>query len=98
MATKRKPPPYPKPPRPPAEPPLKEAWVVPQLTARVFPEMIEKLGLLNPTTIHSVIAAYNALEDYYDTLWRYMGELFPDVSRKLVDDPSRRRVIKCAFA
>jgi hypothetical protein len=44
-------------------------------TARLLPDMVPKLGLLRPTTIKSVIAAYNAVENRYWELSKYGAEL-----------------------
>src|SRR5262249_1350926 len=44
-------------------------------TARLFPDMVPKLGLLGPTTIENVIAAYNAVENRHWELLKDGAEL-----------------------
>jgi hypothetical protein len=62
---------------------------------RVFPDMVPKLGLLEPDTIRSVIAAYNEAEGYCEALLAFGARLevyLPTGARLEVDAPTRRAI------
>jgi hypothetical protein len=66
---------------------------------RVFPDMVPKLGLLEPDTIRSVIAAHNEVEAYRRALLDYfrhhtipdpgLNEKAVDIIRKAIADLAR---------
>jgi hypothetical protein len=67
-------------------------------SVRIMPEMIDKLGLLDPETIQSVIAAHMVVEQYCERLQMLGGRLVENVTsgtRRLVALPAdkAKRVI-----
>jgi hypothetical protein len=63
------------------------AFVVPQPSVKVFPEVVSRLGLLKPDTIHAVITAYLLTEQYLDGLILLGGNL-------LVNMPKDRQLVQ----
>jgi hypothetical protein len=58
-------------------------------SVRIMPEIIEKLGLLDPETIQSVIAAHMVVEQYCERLLMVGGRLVENLThRRLVEVPA----------
>jgi hypothetical protein len=65
-----------------------EGFLVPDISSavRIMPEMLSKLGLLNPQTVQKVIASHGVLERY--------AEHFVRIGGVLVEVPNARRLIE----
>jgi hypothetical protein len=57
-------------------------------TVRIMPEMLSKLGLLDPATVQKVIAAHGVIERYAEHCLRM------DENAELLKTPSRRALIQ----
>ena len=82
-------------------PPELPAFSVPDLghLVRVLPQMVEKLGLLDPDTIRSVIDAHLAVEQHSDHMLQWGGSLRNDLpSHGRVVDVSSERAELVIFA
>lgn len=74
--------------------PPQEVFLLPALahSVRVLPHMLPKVGLLDPETIQSVIAAYVVVEQYFEKLLLLGGRL----NERLTSQSGRRLVVLSA--
>lgn len=68
------------------ERPPSEGFVVPRLTVKILPEVLDNIGILKPETIRPVMDAYILTEQYVDRLILLGGSLHPHmpIDRQLV--------------
>jgi hypothetical protein len=74
-------------------------FMVPELAAKILPEMLPKIGLLRPDTIRKVMDAYVLMEQYLEGLLLVDGELKSNMpeGRQLVYLPAIRKTFVIEF-